>query len=377
MELAKLIKSEAGASGTYRDAFRARLGRRPFCLRWKTDPGLPGLFLVHATKQSDHHIQEVREANGVILDDSFNLVAHGMNKMLELPPVPFALPPDGAHTTQVAEDGTILKAFHHGGRWVWSTSRRLDAYSARWSSAKTFGQLLEESVPLAELEDQMDTGNTYSFALLHPENRLVLAHDKPQLVHVSTRVTATGAEEQGGANGESFPGLTRGPEYLSAAASLPAGKRGIIVMDLSDPRSIVRYKWDSPAYRHATALKNNERRMHMSYLAYSGEEECSLIRRAFPDQTDRFDRLDRFLAQLSRALYATYTDAFIRKHTYIGRTHPFWPLLAWCLDLRKREAVKIGRKHCRSAIAAAPATVLDRALAFLTDAYSEEFFGRP
>ena len=44
-----------------------------------------------------------------------------------------------------AREGTLLRLFYHNDDWMVSTHRRLDAYSCRWGSRKTFGTLLEEA----------------------------------------------------------------------------------------------------------------------------------------------------------------------------------------------------------------------------------------
>jgi hypothetical protein len=85
-------------------------------------------------------------------------------------------------------DGTQIKVYYYNGLWRLATTRSINAFRSKWIGAKSFGEMFEEAVDqYPGFMERLNPQHVYSFVLLHPENKLVVKYDRPQLIHVLTR----------------------------------------------------------------------------------------------------------------------------------------------------------------------------------------------
>jgi len=317
----------------------------PWYFKIRKLPDHQDLFFVHSTRRSDGSIKEVVQANGAVFSSGLSrLVSLGMPKVERLGGLPPAL--EAGQSMQVAEDGTVINVFKIEDKLLCTTAHRPDARKARWASEKTFWQLLEESVPEGEaaLLDAIKPGRTYSFVLKHPENIIVLPHAVPAAVHVATRRMDTFEECS-----EPLPDWAVKPSWVSRDEGEamthcnPAGARGLLLVDATDPTTVRRSIFDFPAYRVAADLRKNKKHLHLSYLACT-EDERALCRSVFPPACPLFDLLDLCLADLTCHIHQLYLCVYVRKTVPLVEGHPFTCLLRACHRsyLRHRNPMKLG-----------------------------------
>lgn len=102
--------------------------------------------------------------------------------------------PNVSITVQKARDGTLIRMFHMVGidgtpGWHCATNYSLDLkkVNARLGQTKTFQTMLEEAMSEVGLTfSDLDTGLIYFFMLEHPDNIIVLQHQRPNLSPVMT-----------------------------------------------------------------------------------------------------------------------------------------------------------------------------------------------
>lgn len=169
----------------------------------KESPDFENLVLVHYTDDSDITNPVVKEARGIIYDKRTNrVVCHTFSKSVE--PVPEAVemhPHEIEHRLSVAPlkfgelarceysyDGTQIKLYHYNGEWRVATTRSMNAFRSKWSSAKSFGEMFEDAVDhYPGFMEKLNPDHVYAFVLMHPENQIVVKYEQPRLVHVLTR----------------------------------------------------------------------------------------------------------------------------------------------------------------------------------------------
>ncbi len=386
MELSKLITDwktnnpTKTGDNSFRQLFHDLLHQAPYFLRYSLDSERPDLFLIHPTTMSDLENEVVKECNGTILSkNTFQVVAYGMQTIQTVSALPEELEP--GIRFEEAEDGTVVKVFHHVNEWMISTNRRIDAGRVRWASTKTFKTMLTEALvaagkPGLETLDELDKDITYSFILLHPENQLVIYHPKPQLVMVSRRNRLTYEEQLPTESNESWYRL---PKFLTLEevqehlkSDIPKPERGIIFVDPKDPLHINRAKLDYDWYKALNHLRHNLPTMNLSYLACSPEEKMR-FKLAFGDGQGIFNTTDWYLGQLGMYLHCVYKDVYVKRIFQVPRLHPISPLLYRLHNVYKdvkrttKAPFHIRGEHVQYVINSTPARKLDHLLGFLAN----------
>lgn len=83
-------------------------------------------------------------------------------------------------------DGTMINLFYYNDTWQVSTKTMINAADSHFYSKRSFLDLFMDAKGDYDL-DTLEKGYTYTFVLVHPENRIVSDYDKCELVHVHTR----------------------------------------------------------------------------------------------------------------------------------------------------------------------------------------------
>lgn len=354
-----------------RALFKEKLGKDPYRLRFHLDHDSPDLIMIVPSRSSDRTLQLVEESNGIVLDSSWNVVAHGMDVLREGNHMRQG-GIDAKYDIEEAEDGTVIRVFNHDGRWNLATNRCLDAWKARWSSVKTFGDLFIEALKGVDADtafSELDPGFTYSFVLLHPENQLVVHHPIPRLVSVGRRNNTTQEEEKADKFTVSWaaePVRVSLSDLLSRLNNEDAaaqGKRGFIISDWTDPVHVKRWKLDYAPFATVHQLRKNLPAIHLSYLA-SSLEDRETMRRAFPHWTNTFMFIDKLLFSFAAFCYGTYVDAFIRRRFTIAQDDPIYQVLRRVHRQYKVSGQKITESQVRSVIDHLPVKELDSLLRY-------------
>ena len=133
------------------------------------------------------------KCRGVILEkDTNNIVCYSFDRSIDfindLSYLNNKFPFNDKTVVQESIDGTQIKLFYYGDKWLVATTRSIDAYSTRFSSRSSFGKMFDDALELSNLNlETLNKRKCYSFVLCHPDNRIITKYEKPDLVHVFTR----------------------------------------------------------------------------------------------------------------------------------------------------------------------------------------------
>ena len=388
-------------SPSFRDLFRDRLHKDPYQLRYSLDKKRPDLFMIHPTEGSDKSNEIVAECNGIILNmNTYDVISYGMQTLSDVNDVAYLdnmnLQDNQNLKIEESEDGTVLKVFYWNEEWIVSTNRRIDASRVRWSSSKTFYEMLCEAIPdkdiLGAFEKDLDKSKTYSFILLHPENRLVISHPKPQIVYIGHRDNTTFVEcfpksalswatlpnelslheiskvsiSEDDVKNEETSEKSIDMKMLKERLTLvrPYSKRGIIISDWSNEKAVSRVKMDYMWFKKANGLRKNMPSLHLSYLACTFEEKKMM--KTYFGQLPIFNNIDNLLRYLAKYSFETYRDSYVRKQYKVPADHPIYYVVRHLHYLYKSAGEPIKMQHVRNVLDGTPCYILDSMLHFFS-----------
>ena len=123
---------------------------------------------------------------GIIVDkNTLDILFYGLDKGIDYDEFK-ELNNDFNITIEESVDGTMINLFYYNDSWRVSTKTMINAADSKYYSQRSFLDLFME----AKGEFNFDSLNkrcSYTFVLVHPENRIVVKYNKSELVHINTR----------------------------------------------------------------------------------------------------------------------------------------------------------------------------------------------
>ena len=230
-------------------------------------------------------------ARGLIVDETDRIVVatpfpkffNVGEKRGEVPDLPF----------EVFEklDGSLIIAFHHGGRWRAATKGAFDSEQAVWAQARFNAADLSALVP----------GTTYLFEAVYPENRMVVRYEEPALVMLAAydgegrefgygEVLAT-CEALGWRAARRYA-FDRIADMAAQVATLPRDDEGFVIR-FSDG---LRLKLKGAEYRRIHALISRCTPLAVWDMMVAGDD-LDAVRRDLPEEFwSDFDDIVRLLS---------------------------------------------------------------------------------
>ena len=132
------------------------------------------------------------------------------------------------NTARVLEkiDGSLIKLYWYGGKWIYATSSTCDAREASVAGYKdiTYRDVIARADNYGKIPfDDLNKGYTYLFELVSPMTQVVIRYDNTTLYYLNARDNRTGEEKdhelEGFRKPKSFP-LKTIDECLEAAVEL-------------------------------------------------------------------------------------------------------------------------------------------------------------
>lgn len=333
MEVVRHVRAVcAGCEGF--DAVRAALAGDPLRLQVREDGDL---YTLMYSKDSPLTHPVVRECVGPIFDKATNeLVAFSMPKTEEI----LVGPEQGQNPTTIPElaaetweactvteyvEGTKVCLYHYKDRWRLATGRMIDAFKARWSSERSFGDqfvalcwerhawlaaVLQGVAKDPDLQ-RLQPGVCYTFILTVPENLVVSQACDPGLCHIHSFDTQTlrPVEAELGVPGPE-PLRFDTPQQLVAALRASTYRQpGYIV---ATPGG--RYKVLNAEYHAARRCKGDTPDLCRHYLNIR-QDPAAVARLLgyFPELQALVAGVEAGLRRASQALYSMYIDYFVRR----------------------------------------------------------------
>lgn len=306
------------------DQVKAHLETEPYHFRLKVDEAVyPSLYCVCATEKSPSNEKWMRECNGLIVEKETNkIVCYTFDKMEDMPEgtVNPVMDATTSHL-ELSIEGTLMRVYYYGGRWMLSTKKCVNAAKARWLSKRSFQELFEEVFPVDAFE-RLDVDCCYSFVLCHPENNMVVQYPTAQIFHISTRHMDTMQEM------EVDIGIQKVPRQEVVGGDLSILTGLATTSDLSYEGYVLvdgqyhRQKFVSKIYEKAREVWGNTNYRFFRYLELRkiGEEAVEEYLRFFPhDKTSFAEHEVQFISLCQHVL-----DVYIKKNVEKKGTVPFY-----------------------------------------------------
>lgn len=81
-------------------------------------------------------------------------------------------------------DGSLIRCYYHNDKWNLATKKK-DAYQSKWHSTKSFGEMFDECAKNLNY-DFLDKNVCYLFVIQHPENKIVVQYNEPNIIHIGS-----------------------------------------------------------------------------------------------------------------------------------------------------------------------------------------------
>ena len=149
------------------------------------------LILIYSNEESNNSHELVRFFNGVILDkNTLKIVCYTLDKCLEDDNINDILMNDVLDNreliVQQVFEGTLIRVFYHDDGWKICTKKMLNAYNAKWSSNKSFGEMFEEVFSnYLDYFANMNKNYCYSFLMGHNQNNIIEIENN-YIIHLNT-----------------------------------------------------------------------------------------------------------------------------------------------------------------------------------------------
>ena len=292
--------------------WRELLSSAPYHISVKDDEGFT--ILKYSQIDSDFNNELVRECRGLIIDKNFAPVCVPFFKFGNYGE-PYADEIDW-NSAQVEEkvDGSLIKVWHYGGKWIVSTNGTIFANKAMIGSENetkantsygSFGELFGDACKLANLRLQsLNPRYTYMFELVSPYNRVVIPYDSIDLFHIGTRdnVTLQELDVDIGVKKPKTYQCNNLSDLIDMAQKLRYCEEGYVVKDAAYHRIKVK----SPAYVAVSHLISGMSEKRLLELIHSNETAEFLS--YFPEYMPDVEEMQRKISDL-----LDYLDALINE----------------------------------------------------------------
>jgi hypothetical protein len=265
------------------------------------------------------------KCRGVILEkDTNNIVCYTFDRSVDfindLTYLNDKFPFNNKTVVQESIDGTQIKLFYYGDKWCVATTRTIDAYSTRFSSRRTFGEMFDEALALSNLKlETLNKRKCYSFVLCHPDNRIITKYEKPELVHVFTRDLDTLEVDLSFDIGVRKPQTLEYQGYekiLEDANKLEYYKEGFVLHSGDEQNKMMKIK--SKNYLKCCRMRGNNNNILFHYLelrynAINNGNDIENFLKYFNEYREVFKLFEENIRAMVKYIHVEYICRFVNK----------------------------------------------------------------
>lgn len=240
-------------------------------------------------------------------------------------------------------EGTSLRLFFYSDKWYLATHRKLNAFSSKWGSGKSFGQLFVDGLMAnhgfvyPEWLETLDKSKLYVFFVqCTPENRIVcFSPPHPKVWHVAT-FAKEGLEDPTVTVGvdQQHPVATCGADPPVGLPTPPRGADSGVLLDYVrklDPRwfqgvilrkGMHEIKILNAEYAGLSLLRDNEPSLALRYVQVRAcVDKYIPFTSLYFDSQPLFDHIEALIKSEACRLCELYTKRYIEgKFDYLGTT---------------------------------------------------------
>ena len=236
-------------------------------------------------------------------------------------------------------EGALIRMFYFNNKWYSSTHKKLNAKFSKWSSKKSFGEILEQSIEketnlnpalksaldsavgetfTEKLQSTLNKENKYMFLICNTnENRIVCYSNeaKSSVYHVGTffKDSSTVSFED--------EILIKKPNQLKNICSIDDIDSYVDTIDIWNQQGIIGFhengrvfKIYNDQYNELFQIRGNEPSIRFRYLQLRMDcEKTKTLKYLYPDFKDDFDKYENTLYDIAKKIYKNYVDRFIKK----------------------------------------------------------------
>jgi hypothetical protein len=232
-------------------------------------------------------------------------------------------------------EGALIRMFYFGNKWYISTHRKLNAFTSKWSSKKSFGSCFVDALEnyftsddnllntlpgdvsmsiLERFQNSLNKDKQYMFLISHnEENRIVCeAPNIPNIFHVGTFVD--GQLTLTDNVGLKYPpklNFNNVKELCSYVNTINYTQiQGVIVFAPNNKQ----YKIVHDEYMNLFKIRGNEPSIKFRYLQIrTNKFYANKLAYLYPNMKNHFDEYERALFEISKFIYKSYIDRFVKK----------------------------------------------------------------
>lgn len=307
---------------------------------------LNNLYLLVADKNSNVLSPLQMECNGLIFEKETNkLVCMSQNKFIHINK-------DSSQVEQIeslksrysrfrmeyCEDGTVIRLYHYNGQWYTATTRCIDARKSYWSSDKTFDDMFWEIFNASSYDiSNLDTNYTYSFILIHKENRIVVNHKYNNLIYINRIHNEIKEEDFTNYfyNQDPRRCIRRTKQIENMSINYPlddyylSDKRGVILKFLDqETNSWKLYQYDFNSYTQIKEVRGNVPLIRMRYLELlTDPEKLQVLESNYPEHAMTFSMIKHCMNKLYREVHNLYYQSHIKHNVTVEESHKLYRTL--------------------------------------------------
>jgi len=251
---------------------KEKLEATPYFLKFKEDPDLPDIFLIHPQDKSDLNNIIVRQCNGIIMEKStLKIICYSFEKCIDDENKLDERINTENMQLQFVLEGAMVRLYFYQNNWYLATKKCINASKSKWMSSKNFLTLFEECLAslqhIEKLQEKLDTKCCYTFIIMHPENNIILQNKVLKLFHISTRNLNTLEEIESNIGIEKAPSKSFSIEEVpgmieSLKNEINYTYEGYMIVD----NNYNRHKFKTSIYKNLRTIWGNNNNRFYRYL---------------------------------------------------------------------------------------------------------------
>lgn len=279
--------------------------------------------------------------NGIILEkDTNRVICCPQNKLFEIKPqnqqeqIDTLLNLSSKMRMEYCEDATRISLYNYKGKWFTSTTKCIDAKTSFWSSNKTFDELFWEVFD-KEFMDKLDPEFTFTFLLVHKDNRIVVRHIFNNLIYVNRINNKTQNEDYTNYFYKDTPKRTirRIKEINGYTINFPLdnyflpNKRGIIIKFLVN-NNWISYQYDFLDYSRIKEIRGNVPSISMRYIELLPDPvSLEQLQYYYSENNFLFAAIKHQIEKLYKEVHQLYFNSHVKHNITIYEVHPLFRTL--------------------------------------------------
>jgi hypothetical protein len=279
--------------------------------------------------------------NGIILEKETNrVICTPQNKLIKIDhekqqeQIETLLNISSKMRMEYCEDATRISLYNYKDEWFTATTKCIDAKNSFWSSYHSFNDLFWEIFD-KDFMSVLDPEFTYTFLLIHRDNRIVVKHKFNNLIYVNRINNKTQIEDYTNYFYKDTPKRTirRTKEINGYTINFPLddyflpNKRGIIVKFLVN-NYWMSYQYDFSDYSKIKQIRGNVPLISSRYLELLSEPDTlSQLESYYSENKFLFASIKHQLEKLYKEVHQLYFNSHVKHNITIYEPHPLFRTL--------------------------------------------------